>query len=75
MIITYYTFMMLSYFVEGEKLEHSILFPSYDACSYSTEALFDIFGPHYEAVMLYCKGTNVMSKDIIKPRTRPEYAD
>ena len=35
MITTFYTFLMLSYFVEGEKLEHSILFPSYDACSYS----------------------------------------
>ena len=75
MITTFYTFMMLSYFVEGEKLEHSILFPSYDACSYSKEAMFDIFEPHYDAVMLYCKGTDVISKDIIKPRTRPEYAD
>ena len=75
MIITYYTFLMLSYFVENEKLEYTILFPSYDACSESKSAFFDIFEPHYDAVMLYCKGTDVMSKDIIKPRTRPEYAD
>jgi hypothetical protein len=75
MIITYYTFMMLSYFVEGEQVTHNIVFPSYDACSYSKEAMFDTFEPHYDTVILYCKGTNVMSKDIIKPRVRPEYGN
>ena len=36
MVKTFYTFMMLSYFVEGEQVTHNIVFPSYDACSYSS---------------------------------------
>ncbi len=71
MIKTYFTFMMISYFVQGEELKTSILLPSFDDCSHSLEHMSDILDPYGSKVFLYCKGTNVVSKDYVKPMPRP----
>jgi len=73
MIKTYFTFMMISYFVQGEELKTSILLPSYDSCSYSKSKFYDTLNKAYgsDNVHLYCKGTNVVSKDYVKPLPRP----
>ena len=70
-MIKYYTFMVLTYFVQGEPLTHQILFPSYDACSYSKSAMFDIMENHYDAVLIHCKGTPHASNELVKPMPRP----
>tara|TARA_B100001093_G_scaffold498303_1_gene546264 strand:+ start:1601 stop:1822 length:222 start_codon:yes stop_codon:yes gene_type:complete len=73
MIKTYFTFMMISYFVQGEEIKTSILLPSYDSCSHSKAAFYERLNQAYgdDNVHLYCKGTDVMSKDYIKPLARP----
>ena len=70
-MLKYYTFMVLSYFAQGEQLTHNILFPSYDACSYSKAAMYAIMIPHQDKVHIYCKGTQVASNQIVKPMPRP----
>ena len=71
MIKTYFTFLMISYYVQGEPLTTSILFPSYDGCSYSKAAMYNIIESHYDDVHIFCQGTNVVAKDYIKPMPRP----
>lgn len=70
-MIKYYTFMVLTYFVQGEPLTHQILFPSYDACSYSKSAMFDLMQQHHDAVLIHCKGTPHASNKLVKPMPRP----
>ena len=73
MIKTYFTFLMISYAVQGELVSTSLLLPSYDNCSHSKEAFYDTLDKAYgpKNVHIYCKGTDVMSKDYIKPVPRP----
>jgi len=71
MMIKYFTFMVLTYFVQGEQTTHNILFPSYDACSYSKEAMYAIMENQHDAVTIHCKGTEVASNKLIKPKVRP----
>ena len=66
-MIKYYTFMVLTYFVQGEPLTHQILFPSYDACSYSKSAMYAIMEQHHDAVLINCKGTSHASNKLVKP--------
>lgn len=70
-MLKYYTFMILSYFVEGEQITHQILFPSYDACSYSKGAMFAIMENHHDTVLIHCKGTAYASNTLVKPKPRP----
>lgn len=70
-MIKYYTFMVLTYFVQGEPLTHQILFPSYDACSHSKKAMYAIMENQHDDVLIYCKGTQVASNTLVKPRIRP----
>ena len=70
-MIKYFTFMVLTYFVEGEPLTHNILFPSYDACSYSKTAMFNIMEKHHNVVTIYCKGPQHASNELVKPMPRP----
>lgn len=64
--------MVLSYFVQGEEVSHSILFPSYDACSHSKGEMYDIFREYYyEDVHIFCKGTSYASNKIVRPKRRP----
>lgn len=73
MIKTYFTFLMISYFIQGEEVKTSLLMPSYDSCSYSKSTFYDTLNEAYgsDNVHLYCKGTNVVSKDYVKPMPRP----
>jgi len=71
MIKTYFTFLMISYFVQGEELKTSILLPSFDDCSYSLEHMSNVLQSYGNDVYLYCKGTNVVAKDYMKPMPRP----
>ena len=71
MIKTYFTFLMISYFVQGEELKTSILLPSFDDCSYSIQHMSDILEPYGKHAAVYCKGTNVVSKDYVKPMPSP----
>ena len=71
MIKTYFTFLMISYFVQGEEIKTSILLPSFDDCSYSIQHMSDILEPYGKDAAVYCKGTNVVSKDYVKPMPRP----
>jgi len=70
-MLKYYTFMVLTYFVQGEPLTHQILFPSYDACSYSKSAMYAIMENHHDAVLIHCKGTSYASSKLVKPKPRP----
>ena len=71
-MIKYYTFMVLTYFVQGEPVTHNILFPSYDACSQNKTAMYDIMIPKQDDVHIYCKGTHHASNKLVKPKIRPE---
>tara|TARA_R100001463_G_scaffold23614_2_gene56482 strand:+ start:550 stop:762 length:213 start_codon:yes stop_codon:yes gene_type:complete len=70
-MIKYFTFMVLSYFVQGEQVTHNILFKSYDDCSYSKEAMYFMMESQHDAVTIYCKGTEVASNKLVKPKVRP----
>ena len=70
-MLKYYTFMVLTYFVQGEPLTLEILFPSYDACSYSKSAMYAIMENHHDAVLIHCKGTPHASNKLVKPMPRP----
>jgi len=70
-MIKYFTFMVLSYSVQGEQATHNILFPSYDACSHSKGAMYSIMIPQHDEVHIYCKGTSVASNELVKPMPRP----
>ena len=70
-MLKYFTFMVLTYFVQGEQTTHNILFPSYDACSHSKEAMYAIMENKHDSVLIYCKGTDVASNKLVKPRARP----
>ena len=65
--------MILSFYIDGEKLEYPLMFPSYDACSYNKAKIRDTFVPYatHEDVHVYCKGTDVASNKLIKPMPRP----
>jgi hypothetical protein len=71
-MIKYFTFMVLTYFVQGEQVTHNILFPSYDACSHNKKAMYDIMIPHHDSVLIHCKGTSHASSKLVKPMPRPE---
>ena len=71
-MIKYFTFMVLTYFVQGEQVTHNILFPSYDACSHSKTAMYAITRPYLDDVHIYCKGTPHASNKLVKPMPRPE---
>ena len=71
MIKTYFTFLMISYFVQEEEIKTSILLPSFDDCSHSIQHMSDILEPYGKDVSIYCKGTNVVSKDYVKPMPKP----
>jgi hypothetical protein len=64
--------MVLTYLVQGEPATHNILFPSYDACSYSKGAMYAIMENHYDTVLIHCKGTPHASNELVKPMPRPE---
>jgi len=64
--------MILTYFVQGEPVTHKILFPSYDACSFSKAAMYDIMEPYQDRVHIYCKGTHFASNELMKPMPRPD---
>ena len=72
-MIKYWTFMILSFYVDGEKLEYPLMFPSYDSCSYNKATVRDMFVPFatHQDVHVYCKGTDVVSPNITKPVPRP----
>ena len=72
-MIKYWTFMILSFYIDGEKLEYPLMFPSYDACSYNKAKIRDTFVPYatHKDVHVYCKGTDVASNKLIKPMPRP----
>ena len=70
-MIKYFTFMVLTYFVQSEQVTHNILFPSYDACSYSKGAMYAIMENQHDDVHIYCKGTQVASNELVKPMPRP----
>ena len=67
--------MVLTYFVEGEQLTYNILFPSYDACSHSKTAMYNIMRPHQDKVHIRCKGTRFASNELVKPVPRPYTLD
>ena len=71
-MIKYFTFMVLTYFVQGEQVTHNIMFSSYDGCSYSKAAMYAIMENEHDDVLIHCKGTPVASNMLIKPRPRPE---
>ena len=72
-MIKYWTFMILSFYIDGEKLEYPLMFPSYDACSYNKEKIRNTFVPYitHQDVYVYCKGTDVASNTLVKPMPRP----
>lgn len=71
-MLKYFTFMVLTYFIQGEQTTHNIVFPSYDACSHSKEAMYAIMEYQHDDVLIYCKGTQVASNTLVKPKLRPE---
>lgn len=70
-MIKYFTFMVLTYFVQGEQVTHNILFNSYDACSHSKAAVYAIMENQHDGVLIYCKGTQEASNKLVKPMPRP----
>ena len=72
-MLKYWTFMILSFYIEDEKLEYGLMFPSYDACSYNKAKIRDTFVPYatHKNVHVYCKGTDVASNTLVKPMPRP----
>ena len=70
-MLKYFTFMVLTYFVQGEQTTHNILFNSYDACSHSKEAMYFMMESQHENVLIHCKGTQVASNELVKPMPRP----
>ena len=73
-MIKYWTFMILSFYVDGKKLEYPLMFPSYDSCSYAKAKIRDTFQPFatHQDVHVYCKGTDVASNELVKPMPRPD---
>ena len=81
MINLFWTFLVISYSVEGERLSTSVLFPSEQQC-YSVmnrELLdglyFELLNTYGKNIMMSCNPTPVISKKIIKPMPRPIDAD
>jgi len=81
MINLFWTFLVISYSVEGERLSTSVLFPSEQQC-YSvmnTELLdglyFELLKTYGKNIMMSCNPTPVISKQLIKPTPRPADAD
>jgi len=72
-MIKYWTFMILSFCINGETIEYPLMFPSYDACSENKAKIRDTFVPYatHKNVHVYCKGTQVASNKIVKPMPRP----
>ena len=66
--------MILSFMIDGETLEYPLMFPSYDACSYNKTKIRDTFEPFatHQNVHVYCKGTDVASNELVKPKIRPD---
>ena len=70
-MITFYTAMLISYVVEGETYTSNLWFNSYDECSYSKAAMYDIMEEHEDA-HIWCRGTPARSNFLLKPMPRPE---
>jgi len=66
--------MILSFYVDGEKLEYPLMFPSYDSCSHNKARIRETFEPFvtHKDVHVYCKGTDVASNELVKPQVRPD---
>lgn len=70
-MITFYTAMLISYVIQGEVYTQSIWFDSYDQCSYSKSAMYEILKDHQD-IHVYCQGTPARSNFHLKPMPRPE---
>lgn len=81
MINLFWTFLVITYWVEGERLSTSILLPSEQQC-YSVMnrgildgIYFELLGTYGKNIMMSCKPTPVISKKLIKPMPKPIDAD
>ncbi len=73
-MLKYYTIMVLSFFIEGEETKYHLVFPSYDTCSHNKARIRDTFVPFasHKDVHVYCKGSDVASNELVKPKVRPD---
>tara|TARA_R100001460_G_scaffold60872_2_gene100994 strand:- start:2621 stop:2866 length:246 start_codon:yes stop_codon:yes gene_type:complete len=81
MINLFWTFLVIHYWVEGERLSTSILFPSEEQC-YSAmnrgildDVYFELLNTYGKKIMMTCQRTPLISKQLVKPMPRPTDAD
>ena len=69
-MLSFYTVMVLTYTLEGERLQSKILFPSSQACSDALPDYQDHLYQFDRGAMAACDVTDLPSKSI-RPRARP----
>ena len=69
-MISYFTVMILTYTIDGERLQSKILFPSLPACSAAMDAIHETVDQHYHNTITQCSITHIPSKSI-RPKARP----
>tara|TARA_R100001443_G_scaffold3451_4_gene10775 strand:- start:7582 stop:7830 length:249 start_codon:yes stop_codon:yes gene_type:complete len=78
MVNLVWTFLVITYWVEGERLSTSILFPSEQQCQsvmdrgLFEEMYFELVDTYGKKIIMSCKPTSIFSKEIVKPKPRPK---
>tara|TARA_Y100001938_G_C7834545_1_gene303099 strand:- start:86 stop:325 length:240 start_codon:yes stop_codon:yes gene_type:complete len=77
MIKLFYTLLVIEYVVAEQNISTTVLFESEQACydhmgNGVLDDLYDVLADTYgKEIMMYCKRTPFMSRDIVKPSLRP----
>ena len=77
MIKLFYTLLVIEYVVAEQNISTTVLFESEQACydhmgNGVLDDLYDVLADTYgKNIMMYCKRTPFMSRDIVKPSLRP----
>jgi hypothetical protein len=77
MLKLFYTLLVIEYVVEDQNVSTTVLLPSEQACYDHMgdgvfDDMYDVLADTYgKDIMMYCKRTPFMSRDVIKPSLRP----
>lgn len=71
-MITYFTVMILTYHLDGERLQSKILFPSAQACGDALPLYHEPVYAFDKGSMAQCEVTDIISKTT-RPKARPNF--
>lgn len=70
-MITYYTVLLIAYYVDAQEYQAKMLFTSHKQCQDAMDAIYPVMHNVSDDVIVQCLQSATVSSTVLRPRARP----